>query len=364
MLVDISTWDIPTWASFISATVTVLGILIIVGLEWYRRPRLRVKPSDDRPTEEWIHLTVRGQKPGRWFLPRDIAVDCVARASFLNPATFPASEQELVPQITAHWVNQPEPRDYTTGMLVPSLMPTATTRNVGFRDEMIDVLRRLPDGTADAADPWKVYAAWPPAEAPAQLQADFEERRLKQHEHIVRVELEPANGWPEKQYFRLRLPERGLGKVLWEPVGPRKRTALPPATRARPSSADLEERSMNDFEKEALETWRSLTLQLMLLAAGVFRLLGILIDLRADVPHLLRPWDFYIVSGGLFFVMLSFLWGYLTYGGISFELSHGKFDLFSENIRMPSLYQLISVLIGGVSLAFFVGSIAWRITRN
>jgi hypothetical protein len=86
---------------------------------------------------------------------------------------------------------------------------------------MIDVLRRLrPNGTAYAADPWKVYAAWPPSAASLQLQAEFEERRLKQHEYIVRLELEPANGWPEKRYFRLRLPQSGLGKVVWETIDP------------------------------------------------------------------------------------------------------------------------------------------------
>ncbi len=81
---------------------------------------------------------------------------------------------------------------------------------------MIDVLRRLSDGTTYTADPWKVYAAWPPSAASPQLQAEFEERRLKQHEYIVRVELEPANGWPERQYFRLRMPKSGIGKVVWE----------------------------------------------------------------------------------------------------------------------------------------------------
>ncbi len=174
---DISAWDTSTWASIISAAVTILGISVFVWFEFYRRPRLRVKPTDDQPTEEWIHLTVYGKRPWRWFLPRDVAVDCVARVSFMDPVTKQPTVPPI-PQITAHWVNQPEPRDYTARILVSSLIPTATTRNVGFRDEMIDVLRRLPNGTAYVADPWKVYAAWPPAAAPPGLQADFEERRL------------------------------------------------------------------------------------------------------------------------------------------------------------------------------------------
>jgi hypothetical protein len=84
---------------------------------------------------------------------------------------------------------------------------------------MIDVLRRLPDGTTYVADPWYVYR-WPPAAAPPEDHAEFERRRLKQREYIVRVDLEPANGRPATAGFRIELPQAGLGKVIWLPVSP------------------------------------------------------------------------------------------------------------------------------------------------
>lgn len=84
--------DLSTKASIASVIVTIVGVLVFVGFEWYRRPRLRVKPADDGPDEEWIHLEVWAEKPWRWFLPRDLAVDCTARVSFLDPVT----KQELI----------------------------------------------------------------------------------------------------------------------------------------------------------------------------------------------------------------------------------------------------------------------------
>jgi hypothetical protein len=212
-----------------STRVTIIGVAMFVWFEWYRRPRLSIWPSKDGPKDVWIHLTVRGQDPLWRGLPRDVAADCVALVSFLDPATFPASENELM-RIQAHWVGRPEPRYYYD-------IPLITTRNVGFREEMIDVLRRHPDdGAAYAADPWIVYRPpWElPVDAPAdtppeikakwseirtKLEQDWGKRRLKPGVYIVRVIVEPANGLAMKRYFRLTLPE-GMGKVEWGSVDP------------------------------------------------------------------------------------------------------------------------------------------------
>lgn len=200
---DISAWDTSTWASVISAVVTIGAVLAIAWFEWYRRPRLRLRPSKDQPTQEWIHLAVTSDKPRWWFLPRDMALDCVARVSFLDPTTRqPLTGPDYVRGFSAHWVGRPEPQAYYD-------IPNVIIRNIGFWDEAeIDVLRRLPNGTAYAADPWLVYA-WPPTATP-----EWEERRLKQREYIARVELFVGNGWRTTQDFRLRLPP-GMGQVVW-----------------------------------------------------------------------------------------------------------------------------------------------------
>jgi hypothetical protein len=201
-------WDTSTWVSVFSAGVTIFAVILFLGFEWYRRPRLHVRPSQDQSDSEWIHLTVVARQPWRWFLPRDLAVDCTARVSFLDPV----SKNELMPQIQAHWAGASEPQHYWD-------IQQITKRNIGFWEEpMIDVLRRLNDGTTYAAHPLHVYRSWP-SEAIPQDPVELERHKLKQREYCVRVELFAGNGWRTTQEFRLTLPV-GLGEVKWESFDP------------------------------------------------------------------------------------------------------------------------------------------------
>lgn len=55
------------------------------------------------------------------------------------------TKKRLVLQITAHWVNQPEPRDHSTGRFDPSKVSACQRIDVGFREEMFDILIKFED---------------------------------------------------------------------------------------------------------------------------------------------------------------------------------------------------------------------------
>lgn len=195
-------------ASVVSGAVSAGAIALFVWAERIRSPVLEVVPHPDEPDPNsdhiWLHLVVHNRRPP-WILGREVAVDCAAYVSFLDPIT----EQEVAPQISAHWTSQPEPRAATGGLL-PSLIPSATRMNVGFRQEKIDAIIKFSDGSCYVADPWLVYRFPPRA-------SEWGRLRLRANRCIVRVELESANlGRPVTREFRFHNAGVGLADFAWE----------------------------------------------------------------------------------------------------------------------------------------------------
>lgn len=167
--------------------VAVISIVIVIVVEYVRRPSLEFVPHKDEPTAEdegqgriWYHLGVRNKEPPTFF-NRDAALQCIATVDFIDRN----SRQSLV-QIRAHWVNQPEPRD-STGTFDYSKIPAAQRIDVGFRPELFDILIKFEGETGFyAADPWVVYRH--PKGVP-----EWARLRIERNECIVRAEIESIN---------------------------------------------------------------------------------------------------------------------------------------------------------------------------
>lgn len=84
-------------ASIVSGVISATAIVLFVWAERTRPPVLEVVPDSDAPNAGsdniWLHLTVYNRKP-RWILGREVAVDCAAYVSFLDPDT----RQEVAPR--------------------------------------------------------------------------------------------------------------------------------------------------------------------------------------------------------------------------------------------------------------------------
>jgi hypothetical protein len=107
---------------------------------------------------------------------------------------------------------------------------------------------------------------------------------------------------------------------------------------------------VKETEKQALETIRNLSLQLMLISAGVFGIVGGLIATTA------RPFD----SGTLIILALlcfalSGLFGYFVHGSMIGLLNKEQFDPHNHWIQVPATIQFALFLLGGVFFIFFVG---------
>ncbi|MHC1582840.1 MAG: hypothetical protein ACXQT5_07690 [Candidatus Syntropharchaeia archaeon] len=117
--------------------LAVISIVLLIIVEYVRRPSLEFLQHKDEPGPEdegqrsmWYHLKVLDKN----------------------------TKKPLVPQITAHWVNKPEPRDYSTERFDPSKIPECQIIDGGFRDEMFDILIKFEgEKSFFAADPWVVY---------------------------------------------------------------------------------------------------------------------------------------------------------------------------------------------------------------
>jgi hypothetical protein len=139
-------------------SLAVISIFLIFVTEWKRRPSLEFVPHKDELTPEnqrirymWYHLKIRNKEDK--LFNRDAALQCIARVDFLHNIT----KEPLVSQIQAHWANQPEPRDHT-GHFDYTKVPMCQRMDIGFREEMFDVLIKFEGETGFyATDPWIIY---------------------------------------------------------------------------------------------------------------------------------------------------------------------------------------------------------------
>jgi len=203
--------DLPEIVSWVSLLVAIAGILLTIAVEVRERPpSLEVIQHRDEPTDEdrrrgymWYHVKVRNKR-SFWRFRREIASGCRARVSFLDVQ----KRGELSPQITAHWTNQPEPRD-SAGRFQASLIPMSQERNVGFNPETFDVLIKFEgDKGFYTADPWVVYRC------PTQQWTGL---RLDVDRCVMRVEFEAAN-LHKRQTFDLIVENKGTGMADLEIV--------------------------------------------------------------------------------------------------------------------------------------------------
>ena len=193
----------------ISTSLGVLSILYaLLERIYFRYPVLEIVPHKDEPTEEdrirgymWYHVKVRNKKPPRLFR-REIARACKVRVSFLDK-----NGREIVRQITAHWTNQPEPRD-AQGRFQASLIPMCQERDIGFLEEPIDILIKFEGERAFyAADPWVVYRF-------PQKSKEWEELKVEVEEGIIRLTFEAINlGRPIVKQLRFKIKGEGLDDV-------------------------------------------------------------------------------------------------------------------------------------------------------
>lgn len=106
---------------------------------------------------------------------------------------------------------------------------------------------------------------------------------------------------------------------------------------------------MSEWQKEALETLRNLSLQVMLISAGVFGVVGGF--LTASEKVFIGP---SLVIWALLAFTLSGLLGYLLHGAIIGFLNKERFDPHNIAIQGCALAQVMLFICGGVLFIIFV----------
>lgn len=106
---------------------------------------------------------------------------------------------------------------------------------------------------------------------------------------------------------------------------------------------------MIDPGPEALETLRQLTLQLMLISAGVFGVVGGFVS-SADKTFRYRSW----LAAALVMFALSALCGYLLHGVMITLIYDKSFDPFNAKLVWLGIFQIGLFVTGGISFTRFV----------
>jgi hypothetical protein len=106
---------------------------------------------------------------------------------------------------------------------------------------------------------------------------------------------------------------------------------------------------MADQTPEVIETLRQLTLQIMLISAGVFGIVGGFLS-SSDKKFCRKvPLGF-----ALILFAISALLGYFLHGVIISQLNTKTFDPFSNMLVFLGVSQIFSFFIGGVLFTWFV----------
>ncbi len=107
---------------------------------------------------------------------------------------------------------------------------------------------------------------------------------------------------------------------------------------------------MNEYQKHALETLRQFSLQILLISAGVFGIVGGFVT-ASDKQFI----DKSIMIWSLSSFALSALFGYLVQGCLVGQLNQGRFEPHNKLLQLCSLVQIALFLIGGGLFCWFVG---------
>ena len=106
--------------------------------------------------------------------------------------------------------------------------------------------------------------------------------------------------------------------------------------------------TLTDFQKEAIASIREITLQLILIAIGVFAVIGGFTSAK-DRPFK-RKW---LLILSFLFLGASVMSGLLAYGNLIWGLGQSKFEVFGEIANLASA-QWISFAVGGILFMFAV----------
>jgi hypothetical protein len=105
----------------------------------------------------------------------------------------------------------------------------------------------------------------------------------------------------------------------------------------------------NPLQAEAIETLRQLTLQIMLVSAGVFGIVGGFVS--ASEKTFVHRWS---LGVALVLFAISALLGYALHGVLISLMSNGTFDAFDSSLVNLGLAQIATFFFGGMVFTFFV----------
>ncbi|MCO5160031.1 MAG: hypothetical protein M9939_02765 [Mesorhizobium sp.] len=104
-----------------------------------------------------------------------------------------------------------------------------------------------------------------------------------------------------------------------------------------------------EFQAEAVETVRQLTLQIMLIAAGVFGIVGGFVS-SSEKVFVRRSW----LGISLAAFSATAIFGYLLHGVMISMLSAERFDAFNGSLVTLGILQIASFVGGGIAFTVFV----------
>ena len=112
---------------------------------------------------------------------------------------------------------------------------------------------------------------------------------------------------------------------------------------------------MTEFDREAIASIREITLQLVLLAAGILTIGTGFLTTQKQIPQ--PRW---LISTALVSMVLSILLGVLTYGAIISQLGSNVFDSKGQPLTGLAMAQWILFILGIVLLAVYAVAFAVR----
>jgi hypothetical protein len=111
----------------------------------------------------------------------------------------------------------------------------------------------------------------------------------------------------------------------------------------------IRQRARMDYTAATVETLRDLTLQVMLISAGVFGIVGGFVS--SSDKQFVGRWKLGIA---LLLFASSAVLGYLLHGVLISQLSVAKFDAFDGKLVILGLAQVLCFFLGGVFFTIFV----------
>jgi hypothetical protein len=183
----------------------------------------------------------------------------------------------------------------------------------------------------------------------------------------------PIQDVEEWRAYHLRLSDgtvhvgaRFVGPML-DSVGPRGRRAIPvsdivalsmrPLAPPAPGPASTTS-NLLDSQKESIKAVSAVTLQLIVIAVGVFTLAGTYLTRSAG--DAVRPLPGILTGVALFLLGMSVITGYLVHGGIVSDLEARRFSAYVSAAQGLGAAQIVMFIVG--SLLF--GAAVWLKSRG